>query len=137
MDRAFRRAEDRKSAGKLSFVVFRIGPELFALPTQVLHEVAESRGIHSLPHRRHSVVLGLVNIRGELLICVSVGRLLGLDRDLEGARPPAPLTRLTTDCWLRVGTANVWFSRWTKWAAFSTAMRTSSRRCQPQSPRLP
>lgn len=34
--------------------------------------------LHSLPHRRNGIVLGLVNVRGELLICVSLGRLLGI-----------------------------------------------------------
>jgi chemotaxis-related protein WspD len=59
-------------------VIFRIGAEWLALPTPAFQEVAERRVIHTLPHRRHGVVLGLVNIRGELLICVSLGRLLGL-----------------------------------------------------------
>src|SRR2546422_1979826 len=37
-------------------------------------EVAERRVIHSLPHRRTGIVLGVVNVRGELLVCVSLGR---------------------------------------------------------------
>jgi chemotaxis-related protein WspD len=62
-----------------SVVIFRIGPEWFALPTSVIAEVAERRVIHSVPHRRTGVVLGVVNVRGELLVCVSLGRLLGLE----------------------------------------------------------
>ena len=70
--------EKRKStAGKISTVLFRIDNEWLALPTQAFQEVAEHRAIHSLPHRRQTVVLGLVNIRGELLICVSLARVLG------------------------------------------------------------
>ena len=61
-----------------SVVVFRLGPEWFALPTSVVAEVAERRVIHSVPHRR-GIVLGVVNVRGELLLCVSLGRLLGLE----------------------------------------------------------
>jgi chemotaxis-related protein WspD len=61
-----------------SVVIFRIGPEWFALPTSVIAEVAEQRVIHSVPHRRAGVVLGVVNVRGELLVCASLGRLLGL-----------------------------------------------------------
>jgi chemotaxis-related protein WspD len=38
--------------------------------------------MHSVPHRRLGVVLGLVNIRGELFICVSLARLLGLAQDI-------------------------------------------------------
>ena len=62
-----------------SALLFRIASEWLALPTTAFQEVAERRLVHSLPHRRQGVVLGLVNIRGELLICVSLARLLGLD----------------------------------------------------------
>lgn len=64
---------------KTSGVIFRLRTEWLALPTQAFQEVAERRPIHSLPHRRRGLVLGLANIRGELLICVSVGCLLGLE----------------------------------------------------------
>lgn len=69
---------ERKAGTWHSTMIFRLGVEWFALPTLVLDEVAELRRIHSLPHRRSSIVLGLVNVRGELLICVSLGRVLGL-----------------------------------------------------------
>jgi len=65
-----------------SAVIFRISAEWLALPTQALQEVAERQLIHSLPHRRHGVVLGLANIRGELLICVSLGHLLALENPM-------------------------------------------------------
>jgi chemotaxis-related protein WspD len=65
---------------KTSALLFRINAEWLALPTPAFQEVAERRPVHSLPHRRQGIVLGLVNVRGELLICVSLGRLLGLDR---------------------------------------------------------
>lgn len=73
----------RKAAtgSKISVVIFRVGPEWLALPTQAFQEVAEPRPVHSIPHRRHGVLLGLVNIRGELLLCVSMGRLLGVDHN--------------------------------------------------------
>ena len=65
---------------KGSGLVFRIHTEWLALPTEALQEVAERRPIHSLPHRRQGNVLGLVNIRGELLICVSLGHVLGVEQ---------------------------------------------------------
>jgi len=68
----------------LSVVVFRLGGEWLALDTRVFHEVAERRPVHSLPHRRQGAVLGLVNVRGELVLCVSLERLL----DLPDAPPP-------------------------------------------------
>ena len=64
---------------RVSVVIFRLGPEWLALPAGAFQEVAERRALHTLPHRRHGIVLGLVNVRGELLICVSVARLLGLE----------------------------------------------------------
>jgi chemotaxis-related protein WspD len=77
----------KSGAGKTSLVIFRLGNEWLALPTTVLQEVAEQRPIHTLPHRRRSVVLGLVNVRGELTICVSVARLLGLEK-VSGPKVP-------------------------------------------------
>jgi chemotaxis-related protein WspD len=62
-----------------SVLIFRIGAEWFALPTAVFQEVSERRPVHSLPHRRNSIVRGLVNIRGELVVCVSLGEALGLE----------------------------------------------------------
>lgn len=62
-----------------SAFLFRVGGEWLALPTAVLDEVADLRAIHSLPHRRSGVVLGLVNVRGELLVCVSLAQLLGIE----------------------------------------------------------
>ena len=35
-----------------SVVIFRVGPEWFALPTSVIAEVAEHRVMHAVPHRR-------------------------------------------------------------------------------------
>jgi chemotaxis-related protein WspD len=64
----------------VSTVLFRLQMEWLALPTQTLQEVAERRLIHSLPHHRHGVVLGLANIRGDLVICVSLGHLLQIER---------------------------------------------------------
>ena len=61
-----------------SVVIFRVGAEWLALTTPVVKEVADVRPIHSLPHRRAGVVLGLTNVRGELLVCVSLAGILGL-----------------------------------------------------------
>jgi chemotaxis-related protein WspD len=82
----FAREKNRSTPGKNSVVIFRIGLEWLALPTRNFQEVAERRRVHSLPHRRHGIVLGLINVRGELLLCVSLGRLLGIER-AEKSRP--------------------------------------------------
>jgi len=59
-------------------LIFRIGEEWLALPVLVGKEVAELRPVHSLPHQRKDIVLGLVNIRGELVVCLALGKVLGL-----------------------------------------------------------
>jgi chemotaxis-related protein WspD len=72
------REKPRQSIETNSVVIFRIGMEWLALPTSVFSEIAPLKAIHSLPHQRNGVVLGIVNIRGELLVCVSLGEALGL-----------------------------------------------------------
>lgn len=59
-------------------VIFRVGSEWLALAAAVFKEVCALRPIHSLPHRRN--VLGVTNVRGSLLVCVSLQTLLGIDK---------------------------------------------------------
>ena len=68
-------------------LLFRIGREWLALSAEILQEVGEKRPIHSLPHRRSGVVLGLANVRGEILICASLAALM----DSHAALPPQAL----------------------------------------------
>ena len=79
--------------------MFRINAEWLAMRTQVFQEVAEHRPVHSLPRRRPGIVLGLVNIRGELLICVSLGHLLGLERTRIGQTLRRTYDRLLVTNW--------------------------------------
>jgi chemotaxis-related protein WspD len=69
--------------GTKSIVIFRIGVEWLGLATDVFQEVAEECQVHTLPHRRDGILSGLVNVRGELLLCVALGTLLGLEPSLE------------------------------------------------------
>jgi chemotaxis-related protein WspD len=71
-----------------SAVIFRVGTEWFALSTLLLDEIVGMRVVHSLPHRRNPALLGLVNVRGELVVCVSIARLL------IGDTAPSPQGRL-------------------------------------------
>ena len=61
-----------------SVLIFRLGGEWLALPTTVLVEVTLPRQIHRLPHRSGTVLAGIINIRGQLQLCVGLGGLLGL-----------------------------------------------------------
>jgi len=69
----------------LSLVIFRLGERWYALPTVVVKEVAEVGAIRSIPQRSSAVLLGLVNLRGVLYLCVSLDALLG--RSGEALRP--------------------------------------------------
>jgi chemotaxis-related protein WspD len=95
----FAREKRIATPAKISAVVFRIGGECLALPTQAFQEVAERRAMHSLPHRRRGIVLGIVNVRGELLICASLGRLLGLEAPTPHKRARAEFDRLLVADW--------------------------------------
>lgn len=65
-----------------SLLVFRIGDEWLALPTSVFKSIVQTRPIHTLPHRQHRAVLGVVNVQGELIVCLSLAHLLGFDAEL-------------------------------------------------------
>ena len=64
-----------------SVLVFRLGAEWLALPVQVLVELTHPRPVHRIPHRG-GLLAGLVNVRGELHLCVHLDQLLGI--------PPVP-----------------------------------------------
>jgi chemotaxis-related protein WspD len=72
-----------------SVLVFRLGHEWLALPAAVLVEVTTRRRLHRLPHRSGGVLAGLVNIRGQLQLCVSLHALIGI---ADGPPPIAAAT---------------------------------------------
>jgi chemotaxis-related protein WspD len=75
------RLANRKDAGKIetvSVIVFRLREELLALKTVYFQEAAEAAVPHSIPLRTGEVFKGVVNINGELILCVSVAALLGI-----------------------------------------------------------
>ena len=74
----------------VSVVVFRIGSEWFALRSVVFHEIAASQRAYVLPFRSGGVLAGIVNVNGELLLCVSLQAALGLPSEEKkelGGRP--------------------------------------------------
>lgn len=70
----------QNTAASVSVVVFRLGDEWFSMPVSVFSEVNPMKMIHELPHNKSKILRGLVNIRGELKICVSLGYLIGLSK---------------------------------------------------------
>lgn len=75
-------------SGTQSALVFRIGTEWLALPPGLFQEVARRCPAHSLPHRQGGLVKGVVTIRGELVVCVSLATVLGLASEPATIREP-------------------------------------------------
>lgn len=75
----FASTRQQRAAAVLPVMIFQLSGEWLALPAALLEEVTEPRSVHSLPHQRSGVVLGITNIHGELLICVSLAQLLNLE----------------------------------------------------------
>jgi len=73
------REKEERPQDTASAVIFRLGGEWLALATGVFKEMTEVRVIHRLPHRSNDILLGIVNIGGEIQLCVSLAGLLGLE----------------------------------------------------------
>jgi chemotaxis-related protein WspD len=67
-----------RTAGAISVIIFRMGNERLALPVRMLQEVTRPCVIQPLPHRSNELFLGLVNIRGETLLCACLSHLLNI-----------------------------------------------------------
>lgn len=77
-----------------SLVVFRLGEEWLGLPTRCLVEVSPVQAIHSLPHQRSRALLGVANVRGALVACLSFVELLGLDTTFAPASASRIMPRM-------------------------------------------
>lgn len=74
-------------------LILRLGDHWLGLAAGVIEEIIEMRFIHSVPHRGGGLLRGLVNFRGELVICLSLGSWLGIERGSRhrtGARAANP-----------------------------------------------
>jgi chemotaxis-related protein WspD len=80
-----RRQQHNPQAASESFLIFRIGREWLALPTPIFKRIVQTRPVHTLPHRQHRAVLGVVNVQGDLLVCLSLAHLLGFETDTTAA----------------------------------------------------
>lgn len=75
--------KDSSISNEISVVIFRISDEWLALDTHFMQEVAEIKMIHTVPARTNSVFLGLVNVNGELLPCMSSVEIFGLTENFH------------------------------------------------------
>jgi chemotaxis-related protein WspD len=73
------RQQEEQAFDTISVGFFRIGGEWLALPAQLFAEVTEPSPIHTLPHRSNKTLLGIVSIRGEFMLCISLEEILNLE----------------------------------------------------------
>lgn len=103
LDRYSLRQQDRERSvaeetdsdvASCSLLMFRLGEEWLGLPTRCLLEVAPQQAIHSLPHQRSRALLGVANVRGALVACLSLTELLGLDSTPAAASSARVMPRM-------------------------------------------
>ena len=63
---------------RMGLLMFRVGDESAAVPATLLRRVTPIARTRPIPHVRTGVLRGICNIRGELLLCADLHRLLGL-----------------------------------------------------------
>jgi chemotaxis-related protein WspD len=97
---------EETAADQEGVLVFRMAQEWLAMPVATLVEVTMPRPVHRIPHRG-GLLAGLVNIRGELYLCVHLAKLLGTDRhDATSAGGSGPtqdrllVIRRVSDAWV-------------------------------------
>jgi len=79
-DEDYSQAEDNLDSSELrSLLIFRLGVEWLALGTACLAEVMPVSPIHVLPHHQSQGLLGVTNVRGTLVACLSLRGLLDLE----------------------------------------------------------
>lgn len=70
---------DEALLGTTSVAIFRIEEEWLALSAHLLEEVIDPQKVHRVPHRDTPILLGVINVHGEIQLCVSLKELLGLE----------------------------------------------------------
>ena len=72
-------AETGQTDQMISVLIFRLGVEWLALSAKYFKEITHPCVIHTIPHRSNEILQGIVNIRGEILMSISLRHLLGLE----------------------------------------------------------
>lgn len=69
---------ESRSVRAVRLLLFRLGDETIAIPAKLLRRVTPLARPSPIPHRSSGVLRGVCNIRGELVLCADLRRLLGL-----------------------------------------------------------
>jgi chemotaxis-related protein WspD len=73
-------AKPYDSSQMFSVLIFRLAQEWLALPAGLCQQILAPISFHTLPHRSNDTLLGIVNVRGQLLLKVSLLNILGLNQ---------------------------------------------------------
>jgi chemotaxis-related protein WspD len=90
-----------RSVPDQSVVLFTVASEGFALPTACVVELTDTGRPRPVPHRDNAVFRGLVKIRGQLELCISLRGLLGIvaPDTHTGERLPVLVVALEGERW--------------------------------------
>lgn len=69
--------KEQETLNTISVIVFRIRDEWLAYKTLYLQETTYIRPVHRIPLRTNNIFKGVVNINGELLLCISMADIMG------------------------------------------------------------
>lgn len=67
------------SEAEASLVLFGLGHEWVGINTMCLYEITECRKIHTVPNTRSQILRGVVNLKGQIRLCINLHKLLGID----------------------------------------------------------
>lgn len=70
--------QEEKKLTRKAFI-FRTGTDWLGIKNSLINEVVDMGPIHSIPHKSSRIFRGIVNIRGRLELCVSIGGVLKID----------------------------------------------------------
>lgn len=70
--------KSKEQINKTSVVVFKISGEWLAIKTELFQEAVVYKYVHSVPGRTNKYFHGVLNVNGELLLCISMAAFLEL-----------------------------------------------------------
>jgi len=85
----YSKAKNKEDTEKIALVIFRISEEWFAIEAKLFIEALTNRIIHPIPERTNKYFYGILNFNGELLLCIAINNILGiefLDKDYNFGR---------------------------------------------------
>jgi chemotaxis-related protein WspD len=94
--------QDRRAQQRRSLLAFKLGSEWLGIDSDVLVEVSSLRPTRRVAHRASGCIEGLVNVRGEIHLCVALDRLLNIEATAPapGDVPRLVLVRSELDVWV-------------------------------------